>query len=87
MENLGLARYFDSYLRGNNEFLVEKIDEIIDIWMYRRFDFNGFGGLFPLKWGRLRPGQRKKDQRKVEIWYQMQAYMIEKEVEIEDFWG
>ena len=42
----------------------------LDIWMDRRFKKSGKGGLFPLK-------HAKKDQRKVEIWYQMQAYLME----------
>lgn len=42
----------------------------LDIWMDRRFKKSGKGGLFPLK-------KTKKDQRKVEIWYQMQAYLME----------
>lgn len=36
----------------------------------RTYNRNGFGGLFPLYGSR-------KDQRKVEIWYQMHAYLME----------
>lgn len=42
----------------------------LDIWLDRRFRRSGKGGLFPLR-------HAKKDQRKVEIWYQMQAYLME----------
>jgi hypothetical protein len=40
--------------------------------MDRRYERNGQGGLFPLR----KPAM---DQRDVEIWYQANAYMIEKE--------
>lgn len=36
----------------------------------RGYESDGNGGLFPLK-------NPKKDQRKIEIWYQMSAYMLE----------
>jgi hypothetical protein len=52
-------------LWSNNE-VNHKLDRIIDR-TYRR---NGCGGLFPLKHSR-------KDQRKVELWYQMCEYLGE----------
>lgn len=42
----------------------------MDIWLDRKFQRDGSGGIFPLK-------KAKKDQRKVEIWYQMQSYLME----------
>lgn len=42
----------------------------IGIWLNRHFNPDGYGGLFPLK-------DPKEDQRKVEIWYQMYAYIEE----------
>lgn len=59
IENLGLTPY-DTY--GN--------EDKINIWLERKYDSDGTGGLFPLKYS-------KEDQRKVEIWYQMQAYVNE----------
>ena len=41
-------------------------------WLFQ----DGFGGLFPLK-------HAKKDQRKVEIWYQLQNWLMENY----EFWG
>jgi len=38
--------------------------------VHRKYNPNGRGGFFPLK----RP---KEDQRNVELWYQMQAYVLE----------
>lgn len=42
----------------------------VDLWLSRQYRKDGFGGIFPLKFA-------QKNQRKVEIWYQMQAYLIE----------
>lgn len=47
-----------------------KVADILMNFMDREYDFDGKGGLFPLK-------KPNADQRKVEIWYQMQAYRIE----------
>ena len=43
----------------------------VNRWLDRSFEPDGKGGLFPLT-------NPKKDQRKVEFWYQMQAWLIEK---------
>lgn len=43
---------------------------IIEIFLERQYNYNGEGGLFPLK-------NPKQDQRNVEIWYQMMAYLNE----------
>jgi len=48
-----------------------RIDEILEVWMDRTYDFYGSGGLFPLK---RRP---PKDQTTVEIWYQLMSYLDE----------
>lgn len=45
-------------------------EEKINTWLERRYAYNGHGGLFPLK-------DPIDDQREVEIWYQMQAYLNE----------
>ncbi|MBO7449749.1 MAG: hypothetical protein J6U54_05210 [Clostridiales bacterium] len=64
LENLGLDVYDDSY------YDPEEVDDILDIWLLRRFDKYGNGGIFPVtKVGR--------DQRKVEIWFQMNDYLNE----------
>jgi hypothetical protein len=46
------------------------VDEISERIINRTYHRNGEGGLFPLK-------HPKKDQRKVELWYQMNAYLME----------
>lgn len=49
----------------------ELVDEILERVVCRNYDMDGFGGLFPL----ARP---ESDQRRVELWYQMNAYVLEK---------
>lgn len=68
INNLGLMdftddAYFD--LGGSRE-----VDKIIDRLLDRTYRRNGKGGLFPLQ-------NPKKDQRKVELWYQMSTYLLE----------
>jgi len=46
------------------------VDHILTRFMDRDYKRNGIGGLFPLRNFRV-------DQRKVEIWYQMSAYILE----------
>lgn len=69
MENIGLAPYSDDAIIGDPA-CTQRIDEILDRWIERRFSRNGKGSPFPLK-------KPKKDQRKVEMWYQMQGYICE----------
>lgn len=49
---------------------ISEIDKIIDIFVYREYKPSGVGGAFPLR----RP---KEDQRNIELWYQMSAYLNE----------
>lgn len=46
------------------------VNDICFKLLQRKYKSNGKGGLFPLK-------KQKQDQRKVEIWYQMSAYILE----------
>lgn len=46
-------------------------DEALNIVIWRRYEPDGRGGLFPLK-------HPTKDQRDVEIWYQLNAYILER---------
>ena len=47
-----------------------KVEDILYTLIWRTYDPNGTGGFFPL----IHP---EKDQRQVEIWYQMHAYVRE----------
>lgn len=69
LQNLGLLKFDDYHYeqRGGNE----AVFRILEIFLERSYDRFGNGGLFPNK-------NSKKDQRKVEIWYQMAEYVNNK---------
>lgn len=69
MDNLDLTKFNDSwYRRESNEAMI---DERLNRLIFRTYSYDGsFGGLFPLK-------NPERDQRDVEIWYQMSAYLLE----------
>jgi hypothetical protein len=89
---LGLARRLDFQAGGGPQFwfwqllLNLEIDRYSnDIWsraveqevvgtlhvfVHRHYNDDGVGGLFPLR-------RARQDQRRVELWYQMSAYLIE----------
>lgn len=64
IRNLGLDDMTD------NHYIPEIVSEIIDNMCKRRYDSNGNGSMFPLK-------NPSKDQRYVEIWYQISAWYEE----------
>lgn len=49
---------------------VEKIEEILYALVWRTYERNGEGGFFPLR-------HHVEDQTKTEIWFQMNAYVME----------
>lgn len=61
IENLGLI---DTKVKN------DEIDKILDRLIWRTYESDGTGGLFPLN-------KAHNDQRKVELWYQMCAYALE----------
>ena len=61
--NLGLDQFEDERYDGS------KIDDILLKWMSLKYSSRGIGSPFPLAVG------KKTDQRKVEIWYQLQGYL------------
>lgn len=67
MSNLGLAELTDAIAVR-----VGRIADVLDRLVWRTYDRNGYGGMFPI----LNPRQ---DQRKVEIWYQLESYLAERE--------
>ena len=67
LDNLGLKDCTDA-----SPYPPADIDQVLDTVIWRTYRANGRGGLFPLR----RPQQ---DQREVEIWYQLSAYLIENE--------
>jgi hypothetical protein len=46
------------------------IEELLETLVWRTYDRDGVGGFFPLAW-------TEEDQTKVELWYQMSAYINE----------
>jgi len=61
LDNLGL---------GDQKYDKNRTDEILDIFVQRTYKRNGEGGLFPMR-------RNRKDQRKREIWYQMNDWVVE----------
>lgn len=63
--NLGLLECTDRSRYNQNE-----VDERIHVVIQRTYARNGRGGLFPMR-------NARKNQRDVELWYQMNAYLLE----------
>lgn len=66
INNLELHRMWDPVSRSK----ARRIDAILDRCIWRTYDADGRGGFFPLAWP-------NEDQRRVEIWYQMAAFISE----------
>lgn len=71
MANCGLKTCTDEWMMEAGMSGWKKVSEITKTITGRRYEYNGNLGLFPLR----RP---EMDQRSVEIWYQANAYFIEK---------
>lgn len=73
LDNLELLQYDTQTFIANNAWL--DVDTILNKWLDRRFNKDGFGSIFPLKsW----ESSGLKSQRRVEIWYQLCNYLLEK---------
>lgn len=64
LRNLNIEQYDSKHYSPIN------IKERVRNWMYRKIEFNGIGGIFPLK-------MCENDQRDEEIWAQMNLYIME----------
>lgn len=71
LKNLGITEKLHNDDRYD-ENVERRVEEIIDTLVWRRYNYDGDGGLFPLK-------HPDRDQRDVELWYQLNAYLIENE--------
>ena len=71
LDNLGLSWFDDDKMKLNPTQNEYRIKEILKNLNERRYKRDGVGGMFPLKWP-------SKNQKRVEIWYQMQEYINEK---------
>ena len=69
-----MLRSLGLYDQTNNNYYPSYVDHVIDIFLSRRYSRTGRGGLF-------RVDSTSKDMRHLEIWYQMQEYIIKQYVE------
>ena len=65
--NLGLNNHTDIAYASKTE---REVDNVLDTVIFRTYDADGLGGLFPLT-------HPRQNQRKVELWYQLAAYLLE----------
>lgn len=68
LENLNISELNDAAVD-----ITPQVQEALEVFVWRTYEPNGFGGLFPLE----RP---ECDQREVEIWYQFCAYIDENDI-------
>ena len=68
IDNLGLTKFDDDSYYENGG--TKAVHDILERFLRRKYTINGIGGLFPLV-------EYDRDQRKVELWYQMSAYLFE----------
>lgn len=71
IDNLGLDKATEEEMSCNGRYGSAYVNKIIDTLLERTYTKKGVGGLFPLH------GIHHEDQREVEIWYQMHAYVRE----------
>ena len=71
IRNLGIVSLTDDIWERNPEDAAEICWEQVGGWIKRRYDYDGTGGIFPLD-------HPNDDQTKVELWYQLNAYLMEK---------
>lgn len=69
IENIGLGGFTDE--RMGYRYTETMVADILERVIWRRYDFDGNGGLFPLR-------HTEYDQTKLEIWHQMNAYVLER---------
>lgn len=70
IHNLGLHDHTDAHYRSAG--VEEEVDARLDKVIWREYRADGHGGLFPLR-------RRRPNQTGVELWYQMSAYILERE--------
>lgn len=66
MRNIGLENYSDDVA-----FTQEEVDDVLDRIIWRTYSPTGQGGLFPLE-------EHPQDQREVELWFQLNAYLLQR---------
>lgn len=66
MVNLELDEYIDDIFEANYGQITRKLH----VFLERKYAKNGVGGMFPME-------NSRTDQRKIEIWYQLNGYLNE----------
>lgn len=66
VDNLSLRDYNDTH-----DFVDQDVEVVLDSVIWRNYEYSGEGGFFPLR-------RAERDQRDVELWYQLSAYVIER---------
>lgn len=59
-----------TYCNDASDYIPQIVEELLDDLNWRTYDPDGQGGLFPLQYP-------EHDQREVEIWYQLNTYLLE----------
>ena len=70
LDQIGLKQFNDREYQLHPDPVEEEVSRILDRVIWRNYEPNGRGGLFPLR-------NSDRDQRKVELWYQLNAYLLE----------
>lgn len=68
LDNLGISGLSDATTN-----VTQIVYDVMDTFVYRTYEYNGHGGLFPLQ-------ESDQDQRKVELWYQFCDWLIENDI-------
>lgn len=73
LNNMGISKFSDQYIMHTGAMPGRIINRACDRVKHQMYDYDGRnGGLFPLR-------HPRKDMRDVEIWYQMHAYINERD--------
>ena len=68
LKNIRLTRMYDPFTHQKSN----RVTDILEALVWRTYRPDGLGGFFPLK-------EPNEDQTKVEIWYQMNAFVLERQ--------
>ncbi|QEQ93922.1 hypothetical protein SEA_KARDASHIAN_57 [Streptomyces phage Kardashian] len=67
MENIGLS---EEHFNDDCDFTEEEVEDVLEMVIQRYYEPDGRGGFFPLR-------NPIGDQREIELWYQLNEYVLE----------